>query len=812
MTAMDLNIVQLCVSYAAHRSLLNLTKSKREELISLLEECLVMAFSLNEPKIIGSIYYALGNLFDLVHKSAKAIDNFQNVLSLITGRGHHALEMKANNRLGSIYHSVGEYHKAIEYQEKSLSIAQEIGDRWGEGAAYLNLGNAYIELGKYHKATEYQEKSLSIAKEIGERQAEGATYGNLGTTYCALGEYHKAIEYHEKNMSIAKEIGDRQGEGYAYGNLGTAYQSLGEYHKAIEYHEKRLIITEKIGDKQGEGATYGNLGINYKSLGEYYKAIEYHEKRLIIAKKIGDRQGEGATYGNLGVTYKSLGEYHKAIQYQEKRLSIVKEISDRQGEGETYGNLGVAYYCLGQYHNAIEYTEKRLIIAKEIGDRQGEGATYGNLGIAYQSLGEYRKAIEYHEKRLIIATEIGDRQGEGNTYRNLGVVYQCLGEYHKAIRYQERCLSIAKEIGDRVGQAASHNNIGLAYQEESSVKDLSKSREHLEKSIQCYEKLFDDLKDNDQFKVSFVDTFIIAYKFLSQVYIKKRQSEEALLVCEHGRARALKDLLFLKYHTTEKTESKEVVELADVKTICSHRNVSILFYNLHFNKVTYHSWVISSRNPSTFFYDELDNREALATIMSRLSEDERKNAEAGSYFQYLVDNCFQQLNVREGKGMKCEDRSMNILEHEHLESATSTNSLQLIENALKVFQKADRCIPDETFKGDRNALNEEDDDVVNYLDVLFHRLVSPVLDQLIHDELIIIPDGHLFMVPFAALQDPETGKYLSETKCIRLAPSLTTLKILQESSNDKHGEVCTNNVFVHYFCSNCSYRGHTRLC
>ncbi|KXJ10364.1 hypothetical protein AC249_AIPGENE17976 [Exaiptasia diaphana] len=72
--------------------------------------------------------------------------------------------------------------------------------------------------------------------------------------------------------------------------------------------------------------------------------------------------------------------------------------------------------------------------------------------------------------------------------------------------------------------------------------------------------------------------------------------------------------------------------------------------------------------------------------MSSLSEDERKNAEAGSYFQYLVDNCFQQLNVREGKGMKCEDRSMNILAHEDLECAPSTNSSQLSEKMYKESQ------------------------------------------------------------------------------------------------------------------------------
>ncbi|KXJ05217.1 Tetratricopeptide repeat protein 28, partial [Exaiptasia diaphana] len=405
-------------------------------------------------------------------------------------------------------------------------------------------------------------------------------------------------------------------------------------------------------------------GTVYELLGKYLKAIEYFEKSLNIAKEIGDRKTEGDAYRLLGSALKLLGEYDKAIEYYEKSLSIAIAIDDKRGEGNSYGELGSAYSSIGEYHKAVDYYEKSLRIAKKIGNRDGEGSNYVKLGNANLSLGECLKGIEYYEKGLSIAEEIGDRYGEGNAYVNLGIAYRSLGEYLKAIGCYEKSLTIAKEIGDRYGEAETYHNIGFLYQDElSAIKDLGKSKEHLKKSLQCFEELFGDLKDKDQFKVSIADTFIRTYKLLSRVYINTGQIEEALL-----------------------------------------------------------------------------------------------------------------LNVREGNGMKCEDRSMELLENEDLECDPSTNSSKLNESVLKCFRKVDRCIPD-----------EEDDDV-EPLDMLFLRLVSPMLHQLTHDEVIIIPDGSLFMVPFAALQDPETGKYLSETKRIRLAPSLTTLKLLQESSNDLHGE------------------------
>ena len=52
-------------------------------------------------------------------------------------------------------------------------------------------------------------------------------------------------------------------------------------------------------------------------------------------------------------------------------------------------------------------------------------------------------------------------------------------------------------------------------------------------------------------------------------------------------------------------------------------------------------------------------------------------------------------------------------------------------------------------------------------------------------EIIVVPDRALHNIPFAALTD-ESGKYLSETFRIRLAPSLTTLKLINESPADYH--------------------------
>ena len=73
------------------------------------------------------------------------------------------------------------------------------------------------------------------------------------------------------------------------------------------------------------------------------------------------------------------------------------------------------------------------------------------------------------------------------------------------------------------------------------------------------------------------------------------------------------------------------------------------------------------------------------------------------------------------------------------------------------------------------------------LTLFYELLVHPVSDLLDEPEIIIVPYRNLYRVPFPALLN-ERGKYLSEKFRIRLVPSLSTLKLIQDSPADYHSQ------------------------
>ncbi|XP_022808157.1 tetratricopeptide repeat protein 28-like [Stylophora pistillata] len=723
----------------------------------------------------GQAYRDLGIVYRELGHFHKAIEYHERHLKIAKEAGDKGGEGRAYGNLGNAYKSLGDLYKAIKCHERDLQIAREMKDKAGEGRAYGNLGIAYRGLGDFHKAIKYHERHLQIAKEVRDKSGKGKAYGNLGIAYHGLSDFHKAIEYHERHLQIAKKLGDKAGEGGAYANLGNVYYSLSYFHKAIEYHERHLQIVKKVGNKAEEGGAYGSLGNAYHSLGDFHKAIEFHQRGLQIAKEVGNKAGAGLAYGNLGNAYHCLGNLLKAVEYQKRQLQITKEGGDKAGEGRACGNLGNAYYRLGDIHKAIEYHECDLQIAKEIGDKAGEGGAYGNLGNAFDSLGDFHKAMENHKRCLQIAKEIEDKAGEGRAYGNLGYSYYCLGDFRKAMEYYERCLQISKEIGDKAGEGRVLGYLGNAYR---SLGDFYSAIEYHECHLQIAKEVGDKfgiavslnnlgdvlvdqgsplsaldcfssslsalnevrahLQFKDDWKISYRDTYNNVYISLWRLHLSQGKFIDSLCVAEDGRAQALRDLIEAKYgceevyswsHSSGKLTSSYV------------RSIPLTTVFMAFGKGEIIFWVI--------------RKDEEVTLRRKEISDYESEKDARTFISTLNQNALEEIGVR--SGVKIENRSLG--------------------DVCDVGSRSERA----PIRVSRPVSPRES--LRSFYDVI----IAPVADLVHGNDLILVPEGPLCLVPYAALLNRKR-EYLSETLRIRITPSLTTLKLLTDCPTDFHNK------------------------
>ena len=590
--------------------------------------------------------------------------------------------------------------------------------------------------------------ALKISKEIGGKDKEAAAYVNLGTVFASLGEYVKAEEYLQKALKISKEIGDKDKEAAAYVNLGAVFQSLGEYVKAEEYLQKALKISKEIGDKDKEAAAYVNLGAVFQSFGEYVKAEEYLQKALKISKEIGDKDKEAAAYGSLGTVFQSLGEYVKAEEYLQKALKISKEIGNKNGEAAAYVNLGTVFQSLGEYVKAEEYLQKALKISKGIGDKDKEAAAYGNLGAVFKSLGEYVKAEEYLHKALKISKEIGNKNREATTYGNLGNVFQYQGQNLKAKEYYEKALKLGYKIGRIELQFNGHHGLASASLGLGGETNMPEVLANLFKSIQKCEEMRVFLRDKDQFKICFFDEHVTPYQLLSELFFSTGKHVDALYVVELGRARALADIMSAQY-SVEQQISMDSHSWVGIEKILKREGNCVCLY-MAYNGPHLFLWILKSNK--AILFREID------------VNDYYSNKEA----ERTVDGIFGDKALRRFRILseeQCEDRTL------------FPSDIRLVTQELS---QEDSQAPSRLVEED-----EDQDRAPPSLSQCYKMIITPVADLLDEPEIIVVPDRVLHKVPFAALED-ENEKPLSETFRIRIAPSLTTLKLIQDSPADYH--------------------------
>ena len=741
-----------------------------------LEKALAIRIQIGDKKGVEADYGNLGTVFLSLGEYDRAKEYLEKALAIGIQFGNKKGEASSYGNLGTVFQSLGEYDKAKEYLEKALAIKIQICDKEGVAAVYGNLGTVFLFLGEYDKAKEYLENALAINIQIGDKEGEASSYGNLGTVLRSLGEYDKAKKYLEKALAIRIQIGDKKGVAADYGNLGTVFESLGEYDRAKEYLEKALAIGIQIGDKKGEASSYGNLGTVFQSLGAYDKAKEYLEKALAIKIQIGDKEGVAAVNGNLGTVFLFLGEYDKAKEYLEKALAIRIQIGDKKGERSSYGNLGTVFESLGEYDKAKEYLEQALAIKTQIGDKKGEADSYGWLGSVFQSLREYEKAKEYHEKALAIRIGIGDRAGEASSYVELGTVFQSLGEYDKPKEYHEKALAITIEIGSRVGEAHCYGKLGSLLH---SFGEHVMAENYLEKAVSIsqdtgvlmlelgclrlltsvklsqakFQEAFDCLllsvkrsenlrghfRENDQFKISFSDVCSFPYQNLAVLFVSLGNPNNALYVLELARARALADLMASQYALDWQISADPQSWIGIDKIMNKEGHCSCLYISYYGQDLFL--WILKANGVIYFRKIAVDEKIVGVGLVEVLDDFFAKS--------------FRSLGVL--PRLNCEDRTLN-------------------DNEPKLYS------PEEEELATRG-----DDDFELSLSLFYNMIIAPVADLLEGPEIIVIPERYMYRVPFSALLDGG-GKYLSETFRIRIVPSLTILKFIQDSSSDHHSQ------------------------
>jgi CHAT domain-containing protein/Tfp pilus assembly protein PilF len=358
--------------------------------------------------------------------------------------------------------------QAIERYNEALRLMQEAGDRRGEAMTLTNIGLTYNLLGDPQNALQPLNQALKIWQAIGDRHLEAITLSIDARVYYALAEPQKALDAYGLALPVMRAVGDQSGEAVMFLQIGTVYRLIGEPQKALDHLAQALPLSRAVGDRRNEATILNNMGTVYNLLGEPLKAFNYFQQVLPIARAIGDRRVEAVTLSNMGHIYNLLDEPEKALPYLQQAVTIARDSGDRKSEAMALTNTGTAYSFLKKDREAIEFLERALQLRIAVSDRQGEAITLNQLGRAHHLARELEKADEYYARALPIWRAVGDRNGEVAALYGMARVESDLGDLQHASQRTESALAIINTLRTKV----TSRDLRASYF--ASVQDLFK--------------------------------------------------------------------------------------------------------------------------------------------------------------------------------------------------------------------------------------------------------------------------------------------------------------------------------------------------
>jgi CHAT domain-containing protein/Tfp pilus assembly protein PilF len=684
--------------------------------------------------------------------------------------------------------------RAVENFQGALQLWRQLGERAEEAYTLHQLGYGHNKLKDQQKALEFYSQAVSIWEATNNHQLdEASTLYNMGNLYSSSGKTASARECYQRAIEFMRSKGDKGALVYALTNLGQLYINIGEFEAALKSHQEALALRRELEDVEGEARSLSNISGVYFRLGELQEALNYSLQALPLRRAAADPRGEAITVNNIGTTYRELGEPQKALGYYQQALSLMRRpdtnrVNNSLTEAAIMDGIGRSFYNLGDYVKALEHYNQSLTLNQRSADPYAKAATLTNIGNVYARMGDQEKALNYFDQSLQLQRAIGDRRGQALTLQQAGEVYQASGDLKKARQYFNEGLDLSRTIKNRACEANLLYDIAL--NEKSAGHDVE-ARSQVEAAIAIIESARSAVTSGDlraSFFASKQQFYELEIDLLMQSYRQDRDQQSLILafsVSEQRRARSLLDSLDSNRASIRGSASPELLARERELRARLSQKAENQIKLLSGNHTPEQAKVLAEEVEST----NRDYEQLLAEI--RITDPHyagltQSNPLSVKQLQKEVldpDVLLLEYSLGKERSYLWAITSTEITGYElprRAEIEDQTRNVYGLLTARGRFVKFEK--PDER----QARIGKADADYIQASEQLSQMLLGPVAGNLKGRRILIVSDGALQYLPFAALPSPivstrrETYQPLIVDSEVTSIPSASILGVLRK--------------------------------
>jgi CHAT domain-containing protein/tetratricopeptide (TPR) repeat protein len=431
---------------------------------------------------------------------------------------------------------------ALERYRAAATAWQRLNVGAREAVARNRIGWAMVYLGEHAAAVAPYEEALCLARAAAVSSEAGLSLHGLGWIYDKLGDPDRSLQFYEAALgeSVPTTLRSTIMTGMAnhHLRLGEADEALGLFHDALE-------LERSTGDRNGEAITLWSLSVFHRERGEWQKAIELHRQMLSIYETLRSKAGISYALRELGATYHGWGMNDRALDYLQRALGLTREVGDRVGEAIILSRMGSVYRDQHDLTRAIDAYQQALRIY-ETTIHYDASTVLVELGRAYMMAGKLDLALDCLERSFQINRKSGRKPVEAKALQVLGDVHLRAGDTERAVARYREALELYRSISNPAGEASM---LYASAKAQAQAGRLSDARHDIEMALNIIENLRSSVISRE-LRTSYFASVRQMYEFQIDLLMRLHRGDPAggfdlaaFTASERARARSLLEVL-----------------------------------------------------------------------------------------------------------------------------------------------------------------------------------------------------------------------------------------------------------------------------
>jgi CHAT domain-containing protein len=235
----------------------------------------------------------------------------------------------------------------------------------------INRGLIYTDLGRFGIARAEMERGRDIAHKLGNARHEGFALNNLAMLDIWIGDPVRAISTLGQARQFYRSQDVIPGELNALGQLGTAYTAIGQLSAAIAVLDSAVQLARDRGMRIEEAGSLEALAEAYRTAGDHRTALDLYAQAEAINEAVGLPDQAGADQRSRAEIYASLGEIELARDFARQALETHRSVGARWEELADLVLLADLDHEAGEALMSLVHLERARELARQCDARIG---------------------------------------------------------------------------------------------------------------------------------------------------------------------------------------------------------------------------------------------------------------------------------------------------------------------------------------------------------------------------------------------------------------------------------------------------------